>query len=72
MLKRLENSILELLERHQAVLEENRALREAVELKDLEIKGLREKIEKLDVEKTRIREKVESLLSRIESVMPGS
>ena len=72
MLKRLEESIRELVRRYEAAVTENQRLREGLTLRELEIKGLRKKIEKLNSERDLVRERVDALISHVEGLVSGT
>ncbi len=72
MLKRLEDSIRELVRRYEAASEENRKLREGLNIRELEIKGLKKKLEQLNNERALVREKVDALISHVEGLVSGT
>jgi len=72
MLKRLEESIRELVRRYEAASEENRKLREGLNIRELEIKGLKKKLEQLNNERALVRERVDALISHVEGLVSGT
>jgi hypothetical protein len=72
MLKRLEDSIRDLVRRYEAASEENRKLREGLNIRELEIKGLKKKLEQLNNERALVREKVDALISHVEGLVSGT
>ncbi len=72
MLKRLEESIKELVSRYEVASSENRELRDGLNMRELEIKGLRKKLEKLNNERALVKEKVDALINHIEGFVSGT
>ncbi|MFQ5441606.1 MAG: hypothetical protein ACE5EB_02650 [Thermodesulfobacteriota bacterium] len=72
MLKRLEDGINRMIERHDLLEAENKGLQDALGLKELEIRELKKKLQRLDGEKGLARDKVESLLRRLNGLITGA
>ncbi len=72
MLKRLEDSIKELVRRYEAASEENRKLKEGLSMRELEIKGLRKKLEQLNNERAQVRKRVDELINHVEGLVSGT
>jgi len=72
MLKRLEDGINRMIDRIDLLEAENKGLRDAVGVKELEIRELKKKLQRLDGEKVMARDKVETLLRRLNGLLTGA
>ncbi len=72
MLKRLDEGINRMIDKLDLLEAENKGLRDAVGLKEMEIRELKKKFERLDGEKVMARDKVETLLRRLNGLLSGA
>ena len=68
----LEESLKRLLASVESLKAENSEIKDALGLKDLEIKGLKDRLRKLDREKGVVKERVDQLLKKLDVLVQGA
>ena len=68
----LEESLKRLLASVESLKAENSEIKDALRLKDLEIKGLKDRLRKLDREKGVVKERVDQLLKKLDVLVQGA